>query len=68
MFFDPMYIVLVMLPGLAISGIASLMVKSAFNRYSKVRSIRGMTALRPRKYCSIKPAFMTCGLSRRTGS
>jgi Zn-dependent membrane protease YugP len=37
MFFDPMYIVLVLLPGLAISGIASLMVKSAFNRYSKVR-------------------------------
>ena len=43
MFFDPMYIVLVLLPGLAISGLASLMVKMAFNRYSKVRSIRGMT-------------------------
>lgn len=43
MFFDPMYIVLVLLPGLAISGIASLMVKSAFHRYSRVRSMRGMT-------------------------
>lgn len=43
MFFDPMYIVLVLLPGLAISGLASLMVKLAFNRYSKVRSIRGLT-------------------------
>ena len=63
-----MYIVLVMLPGLAISGIASLMVKSAFNRYSKVRSIRGMTVLRLCKCCWIKPAFTTCELSRRTGS
>ena len=41
--FDPMYLVLVLLPGLLISGIASLMVKSAFNRYSRVRSMRGMT-------------------------
>jgi len=41
--FDPMYLVLVLLPGLLISGIASLLVKSAFNRYSRVRSMRGMT-------------------------
>ncbi|NLF71738.1 MAG: zinc metallopeptidase [Candidatus Anammoximicrobium sp.] len=41
--FDPMYLVLVLLPGLLISGLASFMVKSAFNRYSQVRSMRGMT-------------------------
>lgn len=40
---DPMYLLLVMLPGLLISGAASLLVRSAFNRYSQIRSIRGMT-------------------------
>ena len=42
-FFDPMYLVLVMLPGLLVSGIASMMVRSAFNRYSQVRSAKGFT-------------------------
>jgi len=43
MFFDPMYLLLVLLPGLLIAGGASLMVRTAFNRYSKVRSMRGYT-------------------------
>ena len=43
MIFDPMYLLMVMLPGLLISGAASLAVRSAFGRYSKVRSRRGMT-------------------------
>jgi Zn-dependent membrane protease YugP len=43
MIFDPMYIVLVLLPGLLISGGASLMVRSAFGKYSKVRSANGYT-------------------------
>lgn len=42
-FFDPMYLLVVLLPGLAISGIASLMTKSAFNRYSRQRSATGLT-------------------------
>ena len=42
-FFDPMYMILVMLPGLLISGAASLMVRSAFSRYSRVGSMRNMT-------------------------
>ena len=41
--FDVKYILFVMIPGLIISGGASLLVKSAFNRYSKVRSRRGYT-------------------------
>ncbi len=40
-YFDPMYILLVMLPGLLISGAASFMVRSAFNRYSQVAGSRG---------------------------
>lgn len=43
MFFDPTYILMVMLPGLLISGLASWRVKAAFHRYSQVGSRRGMT-------------------------
>lgn len=42
MFFDPLYFVFI-LPGLALSMWASFRVKSAFNKYSKVRSRRGLT-------------------------
>jgi Zn-dependent membrane protease YugP len=43
MIFDPMYLLIVVLPGLLISGLASFLVRSAFNRYSRVRSMRGYT-------------------------
>ena len=43
MFFDLKYILFVMVPGLIISGIASWMVRSAFSKYSQVRSINGLT-------------------------
>lgn len=43
MFFDPMYMLFVMLPGMAISMWASWRVKSAFNKYSKVRVSTGLT-------------------------
>lgn len=43
MFFDPNYLLFVLLPTLVISGIASLMVKMAFSRYSKVGSANGYT-------------------------
>lgn len=41
--FDMKYILFVMLPGFVISGIASLMVKTAFSRYSKVAGRHGYT-------------------------
>lgn len=41
--FDMKYILFVMVPSLIISGGASLLVKAAFSRYSKVRSRRGLT-------------------------
>lgn len=41
-FFDPMYL-LFMIPALLLSMWASFRVKSAFNKYSKVRSVRGLT-------------------------
>lgn len=42
-FFDPMYFWMVMIPGLAISGLASWKVHAAFNRYSRVRASTGFT-------------------------
>jgi len=42
MIFDPMYFVFI-IPGLILSLWASFRVKSAFKKYSKVRSARGMT-------------------------
>src|SRR3990170_5054356 len=42
MMFDPMYFVF-LAPGLLLSLWASFRVKSAFNKYSKIRSARGLT-------------------------
>ena len=39
--FDMKYILMVLIPGLVLSGIASFMVKSAFARYSQVGRRRG---------------------------
>ena len=41
--FDPLYVLVVMLPGMLISGAASLAVRAAYNRYSQVASRRGIT-------------------------
>ncbi len=41
--FDPQYLLMVLIPGLVLSGLASLMVKSAFHRYSQVATRRGYT-------------------------
>jgi Zn-dependent membrane protease YugP len=41
--FDPLYVCLVLIPGLALSGLASWMVRAAFNRYSRVSARSGMT-------------------------
>ena len=42
MYFDPMYFIFIA-PGLLLSLWASFRVKSAFNKYSQVRSARGLT-------------------------
>jgi uncharacterized protein len=42
MFFDPLYLIMIA-PGLLLSIWASFRVKSAFNKYSKIRSARGLT-------------------------
>jgi len=42
-FFDSTYMLMVLIPGLLMSGIASLMVKSAFSMYSRVPTQRGIS-------------------------
>ncbi len=41
--FDPMYFLIVLIPSMALSGIAGWMVKKRFAKYSQVRSIQGYT-------------------------
>lgn len=48
-FFDMTYIWMVMLPGLVLSGLASLMVKSAFAKYSKVGTEKGYSGAQAAK-------------------
>ena len=43
MHFDPMYFLLVILPGMALSGGAAWLMKSRFAKYSKVPSQKGIT-------------------------
>lgn len=42
-FMDFKYVIMVLLPGMVLSGLASLWVRSAFSRFSNVRSRRGYT-------------------------
>lgn len=43
MFFNMKYILMVLLPGLIMSGVASMLVKSAFAKYSQVGTRRGLS-------------------------
>ena len=43
MYFDMNYILMVLIPGMLISGLASWRVKAAFNKYSKVGTHRGFS-------------------------
>lgn len=49
MFLDWGYMLFVLLPGMILSGIASLLVRTAFSRYSQVPSARGMTGAQAAK-------------------
>ena len=49
MFFDLNYILIVLIPGLIMSGIASMLVKSAFSKYSQIGTRRGYTGAQAAK-------------------
>lgn len=48
-YIDTLYIFMVMIPGLIISGLASLLVKSSFAKYSQVGTRRGLTGAQAAK-------------------
>lgn len=43
MFFDPWYFLIVLIPGMILSGGASWLVRTRFNKYSRIPSTRGYT-------------------------
>lgn len=43
MWFDPAYLVMVLLPGLVLGGMATMYTRSTFARYARVRSSSGLT-------------------------
>ena len=49
MFFDMKYLLMVMLPGLVLSGLASMLVKSAFAKWSQVGTQKGYTGAQAAK-------------------
>src|SRR5688500_3573634 len=43
LYFDPMYLLLVLLPGVILSGLAQAFVSSAYSKWTKTRNSRGVT-------------------------
>ncbi len=64
-FFDPMYMLLVVLPGFLISGIASFLVRSAFKRYSRVGTMRGYTGAQAAQTLLDRAGITTTPKTRR---
>ena len=50
MFFDFGYILVVLIPSLILSGVASMLVQSRFNKYSRVPNSRGITGAMAAKH------------------
>ena len=67
MFFDPVYL-LFMIPGLVIAGIASLLTRSTFEKYSHVESESGMTGAQPNPSGEMGGAVQTNALGAAVGS
>ena len=65
-FFDPMYL-LFMLPGLALSMWASFRTKSAFKKYSKVPSSRGLTGAQAARIMLDRQGLLDVKIGRSHG-
>ncbi|MBL8812534.1 MAG: zinc metallopeptidase [Planctomycetaceae bacterium] len=66
-FFDIRFILFVTLPGLVMSGLASLMVKSAFAKYSQVRTRRGYTGAQAARILLDQFGLHNVGIEQATG-
>lgn len=67
MFFDPMYLLFVMLPGMAISMWASFKTKSAFTKYSKVRTSTGLTGAQAARIMLDRAGLQAVSIKRSHG-
>ncbi len=67
MFFDPMYLLMVMLPGMALSMWASYRTKTAFNKYSKVRTSSGLTGAQAARIMLDRAGLHNVTISRHQG-
>jgi Zn-dependent membrane protease YugP len=66
MFFDPMYLLFI-LPGLALSMWASFRTKSAFKKYSRVPSARGLTGAQAAKILLERAGLNDVSITRSHG-
>lgn len=66
MFFDPMYLLFI-LPGLALSMWASFRTKSAFEKYSRVPSARGLTGAQAAKILLERAGLYDVSITRSHG-
>jgi len=66
MFFDPMYLLFI-LPGLALSMWASFRTKSAFEKYSRVPSARGLTGAQAAKILLERSGLYDVSITRSHG-
>jgi hypothetical protein len=66
MFFDPMYLLFI-LPGLALSMWASFRTKSAFEKYSRVPSARGLTGAQAAKILLERAGLHDVSITRSHG-
>jgi Zn-dependent membrane protease YugP len=66
MFFDPMYLLFI-LPGLALSMWASFRTKSAFKKYSRVPSARGLTGAQAAKILLERAGLHDVSITRSHG-
>ena len=66
MFFDPMYLLFV-LPAMALSFWASLRTKSAFNKYSQVRSARGLSGAEAARIMLDREGLQDVKIERASG-
>ncbi len=67
MFFDPMYLLMVLLPGMVLSAWASYRTKSAFNKYSKVRVSTGLTGAQAARIMLDREGLQNVEIRRHQG-
>lgn len=67
MYFDMSYMLMVMLPGMVLSGLASMMVKKTFSKYETVGTARNMTGAEAAKLMLERAGVTDCKIEPISG-